>query len=389
MPRNEADIPDDFINPPPLIGDVDISTFPMNQGQAEAQKANETRDDREFLEGELDRRQGQVDPVNMIVGRAVVPLLEERQESHVGKAEEFFTKAENAGAFPRHKPLEVKDQKDNIESAVDTIESDEFKEWLGLTTVAMAEYVNSVFGGVEDKNSRGEDIFRLVKPEDFALAIYQKPELDEGTGNFVQKNQYAVVLASNRGIDLTRQGHIPKIIKNVDGDLELLRDASGEVIYVDLEDQRREKSETPEVQREIANPPVVLKEKHKKRRRSKQTYGRNTYDYSRYRTRQKDSWQDIVGEEDDSRFVVNMPDKEGEFVLTDLRKGLTYAVVTRLAEQNPDIEEKMWLTGEDSDVSLAPQATIKKGTATLSALHGARTGLIMDPTRFRPVSIYR
>ncbi len=386
MPRNRPeDIPDDMINPPPMVGEIPVGFFQLAKGQGKAAESNEFKEDAHGMRRDLAPLPRQAVDVGAMTARsAMAPLLQERGKDLEGEAGKLFAKAEAAGSHPRNKPFEVHDQDDNIEAAVDTVETDEFKEWLSLTQGSMAEYVNQLFGGVEAGGS-----LRLVKPEDFALAIYQKPKYDEDAESFVQKNQYAVVLATNKGIDLTRQGHIPKIINNINGEPEILRDAGGDVIYVDMKDLKIEQDTPQREKHKIANPPIVIEEEHKKHRYGKQKHGRDIYDFSRYRNRRKDAWQDVVGEEEDPRFIADMPNKEGEFTPTDLREGLNYAVATRLAEQNSDIEEAIWLAGEDAGVSLAPQAMLKNGTIMLSARHGARTGLIVDPIRYRPVVLYR
>ncbi len=395
-----------------------LRTVLFNAGHEMAIAANEARDQQVTLEA--------LKPIVKQGARIAIQsagvLAREKFDDYVEKAGEHFGKAEEFD-FPKRdeeiprgykavKPSE-KDPNPNLVDSTTLAErmnTPEFVKWFEDTQQSMTDYVNETFGGILlkekkvfdvpvdgkiTKEERDVDKLVLAIPEDFGLVTYREEVGKDVDGEPIYEDKCAVVLISDYGIDLYKQGYgvdlkDPTINtnKNPAKPKSGFAKKLGKIMpekstppynptLLDLKDPVQEKIDFQKAQanRKPWEGPVDPDAFHQKA-------------VKKAKKREKQSWDDLMEMKKDPRFTMEMIDGSGKVTQKlDARVGLSSALVEQLAKTNPRIKEDVWVTGDDPQETRSTLAKLNKGKAIMFGNH-ANYDLIHGNFRFRPVAVW-
>ncbi|MEK7626377.1 MAG: hypothetical protein AAB423_03445 [Patescibacteria group bacterium] len=349
-------------------------------------------------------------------------LASEKFDEYVEKAGEHFGKAEEFG-FPKRdeelpkgykaiKPSE-KDPNPNLDDTTTLAErmnTPEFVKWFEDTQQSMTDYVNETFGGIllkekvvvdvpvdgkMTKEEREVDKLVLAIPEDFGLVTYREEAGEDGDGEPIYEDKCAVVLISDHGINLYKQGYgidlkdpATNINKNSSKPKSKFAKKLAEIMpekpappynptLLDLKDPAQEQIDLQKAKanRKPWEGPVDPDAFHEKA-------------VKKAKGREKQSWDDLMEMKKDPRFMMEMTDSSGNVTQKlDARSGLSSALAEQLAKTNPRIKEDLWVTGDDPQETRSTLAKVNKGNALMFGNH-ANYDLIHGNFRFRPVVVW-
>lgn len=348
-------------------------------------------------------------------------LAGEQYKDYVQKAGEHFSKAEDLGLpkrreelpenwFKRKKADPEADQPatDSTSTLAERMNTQEFAEWLENTQQSMTDYVNETFGGIllkekkvfnvpvdgkMTKEERDVDKLVLARPEDFGLVTYREEVGKDSEGLPVYEDKCAVILITDHGIDLTRQGYGVDIKQNVGASQNSAKPKSKfaeklskimpdkpapeyNPTLLDLKDPVQEQIDfrKANVNRKPWESPVDPNEFHKKAVKKSEK-------------RPKQSWDDLMEMKKDPRFMMEVEDRSGRSTKIDVRAGLAGSLVEQLAKVNPKIKEDIWVTGDAPTETRATLSKMNKGKALMFKNH-ANYDQVGGNFRFRPVVVW-